>query len=87
MYGVALAIEKWRALSGGSCIVVDSKVVFLANGRPRGGLYATKDGLHPNGRGGGGRGDHIQQVLGQTFSTANVVEHINSKYTRKLVSL
>ncbi len=56
MYGVALAIAKWRALSGGSCIVVDSKVVFLANGRPRGGLYATKDGYIPMGGVGGGEG-------------------------------
>jgi len=83
VYGVNFALEKWCSKSGGSCIFVDSKDVFLANGKPRKELYASKDGLHPN----GGGDDRLQQIFRQAFSTSYMVDNVRSKRTRKLANL
>ncbi len=68
IYRVNFGLEKWCAKSGGSFIFIDSKDAFLTYGKPRAELYATKDGLHPN----GGGDDRLQQI----FSHAGILHHL-----------
>ncbi len=85
IYGVNFALEKWCAKSrgGGHVFFIDSKDAFLANGKSRAELYATKNGLHPNGDG----DDRLQQMFSQAFSTVYMLDNILSKCTMNLASV
>ena len=65
--GVNFALEKWCALSGGSCVFLPSFIPFIKDGKPNRALLSEGDGLHPCGAGVSKLDGLFEQALSSDF--------------------